>query len=240
MSTIEVKEFFEYYRVRVVKQEVDVEKKVVSIGLKPDERYAPVCHKCGDSTWEIHSLNERTVRDLNIFDARTFLEVSYRTVHCCRCGYVVEELELMDSYQRVTKRLAKYIVQLCKFMTITEVAQHLALDWKTVKAIHKEHLRETLSGQDIGSPKLLAIDEISLLKKRHRYLTIIVDWERGRVLWIGEDRKYETVKAFFDSLTEEQRATIQAVAVDMWDPYIKAIRECCPTAQLVFDQFHVV
>jgi transposase len=28
--------------------------------------------------------------------------------------------------------------------------------------------------------------------------------------------------------------------MDMWDPYIKAVKECCPRADIVFDQFHVV
>lgn len=28
--------------------------------------------------------------------------------------------------------------------------------------------------------------------------------------------------------------------MDMWDPYIKAVKECCPGADIVFDQFHVV
>jgi len=123
------------------------------------------------------------------------------------CGYVVENLELMEPYERVTKRLARYILQLCQFMTIKDIADHLELDWKAVKAIHKKHFKEKFSKEDIGCPKLLAIDEIPL-KKRHHYLTIILDWERGRVLWVGEGRKYETLKAFFESLTEQQRTAI--------------------------------
>lgn len=83
------------------------------------------------------------------------------------------------------------------------------------------------------------MDEISV-RKRHHYLTVIVDWETGRVLWVGEGRRYETVKGFFDSLSKEQRDSIEAIAMDMWDPYIKAVKECCPKAAIVFDQFHVV
>jgi len=82
----------------------------------------------------------------------------------------------------------------------------------------------------------LAVDEISL-RKGHHYLTVIIDWQTGRV---GKDRRYETLKAFFDTLNDEQRAAIKAIAMDMWDPYIKAVQECCPQAAIVFDQFHVV
>jgi len=36
------------------------------------------------------------------------------------------------------------------------------------------------------------------------------------------------------------RDSIEAAAIDMWDPYIKAITESCPNAKIVFDEFHVV
>jgi transposase len=222
-----------------VEQVADVLNKVVTIKMKPDERYYPVCHRCKKSVHEIHSYHERIVRDLNIFDAKTFLFVIYRTVKCQLCGDVVEDLGIMAPCKRITRRLATYILELCQYMTITEVAKHLGLDWKTVKEIHKQYLREKFSHEDIGYPRLLAVDEVSL-KKRHHYLTLIINWEIGRVLWVGEGRKYETLKEFFDSLSEDQRNSVQAIAMDMWDPYIKAVKECCPHVEIVFDQFHVV
>lgn len=239
MSKIQIKAFFKFCRVKIMEQVADILNKMVTIKVQPDDRYHPICHGCKQSVKEIHSYNERMVRDLNIFNAKTFLFVIYRTVRCQNCGNMVEDLGLMDPGKRVTRRLAAYILDLCKYMTITEVAKHLGLDWKTVKEIHKKHLQEKFSHEDMGHPRLLAVDEISL-KKRHHYLTLIINWEVGRVLWVGEGRKYETLKAFFDTLTEEQRNAIRAIAMDMWDPYIKAVKECCPGADIVFDQFHVV
>jgi transposase len=106
---------------------------------------------------------------------------------------VVEELPLMDPYKRVTRRLAAYILELCRYMTIKEVAEHLALGWKTVKAIHKRHLQEKFSANHTGSPKILLVDEIAI-RKGNTYLTLIAAWEQGRILWVGEGRKYETLK----------------------------------------------
>ena len=39
---------------------------------------------------------------------------------------------------------------------------------------------------------------------------------------------------------ETARTAIQAVAIDMWDPYIRSIKQWCPNADIVFDLFHVV
>jgi transposase len=169
---------------------VDITKRIVRIRVKPDGRYNPICHCCKRSIREIHSFNSRTVRDLNIFDMKTFISVIYRTVKCCWCGNVVEDMALMNPYERVTKGLANYILDLCKFMTIKEVAEYLDLDWKTVKRIHKGYLIDKFSHEDIGYPRLLAVDEISL-KKGHHYLTVVINWESGRVLWVGEGRRYD-------------------------------------------------
>jgi transposase len=239
MSKVNVKAFFRFCRVKVIDQAVDIVKKTVKIKVTPDKRYTPICHSCKLSVKDIHSRNERTVRDMNIFDAKTFVSVGYRTVKCPQCGDVVEDMGIMNPYKRVTRRLATYIIELCRLMSIKEVANHLDLDWKTVKEIHKGHLVEKFANEDIGNPRLLAVDEISL-KKRHHYLTVIINWETGKVLWVGEGRKYETLKGFFDSITEEQIHSIEAIAMDMWKPYIKAVKECCPEASIVFDQFHVV
>mgnify|MGYP005856300953 CR=1 FL=1 len=221
-----------------MKQEVGSDR-TVKIKVKPDDRYTPICSSCKKPTKQIHSYKRRTIRDLNILDAKSFITVLYRTLKCRLCGYVVEELPLVNPYERVTKRFGTYVVELCKIMTIKEVAEHLELDWKTVKELHKRYLQVKFSGEDIGKPRILVIDEISL-KKRHRYLTVIADWDSGKVLGVKEERSYKALKAFFDSLPEQLRTSIEAVAIDMWDPYIKAIKESCPDAKIVFDRFHAV
>ena len=69
------------------------------------------------------------------------VQCNYRKLLCAHCqGIHIEDLELFHPYPRVTTRLARYIYQLCKVMTVSEVAQHLAIDWKTVKTIDKLYL----------------------------------------------------------------------------------------------------
>jgi transposase len=57
---------------------------------------------------------------------------------------------------------------------------------------------------------------------------------------MGEGRSVSTLDEFFSKMPEAQRVKIEAVAIDMWDPFIKAVTTWCPTAKIVFDQFHVV
>jgi hypothetical protein len=74
-----------------------------------------------------------TAGALNLATAKVWITCQYRKLFCPHCQHIsIEDLQLFDPYLRVTERLALYIYQLCRFMTVTEVAKHLSLDWKTV------------------------------------------------------------------------------------------------------------
>jgi transposase len=87
----------------------------------------------------------------------------------------------------------------------------------------------------------LGVDE-KAIAKRHRYLTIVADLERPRVLYLADDRKQASLDGFWPTLTPAQRDGITAVAMDMWDPYVQSTRAHLPDAdaKIVFDKFHVV
>ena len=71
-------------------------------------------------------------------------------------------------------------------------------------------------------------------------MTVVLDYLSGRVVWTGQGHDKETLEQFFAGMTAEQKAAIQAVAIDMWDPYINRLGHHCPQAMIVFDLFHVV
>lgn len=239
MSEINLKAFYADCQAKIIDQFISVDCKMVNIVTKPDERYNPTCSRCHSVCLSIHSYTERSVRDMNVFDFMTTITFCYRKVRCDKCGIVVEDINMLEPGMRITKRLADYIVVLCHFMTITDVSKHVGLGWNTVKEVHKQHLLDRFSNEDFGKPRIIAVDEIAL-KKGHNYLTVVINWETRRILYVGNGRKTDALKKFYGMLTKAQRAGIEAVAMDMWKPYIKATRKCLPNAAIVYDQFHVV
>jgi transposase len=206
----------------------------------PNKRFHPICHICGSKGIRVHSQEERSLRDLNFASARVWIQCRYRKIVCSQCQRTpIEDLDLFNPYLRVTKRLARYIYGLCKIMTIQEVVRHLGLDWKTVKAIDQKSLEEQYGQTDYQGLRILAIDEISV-RKGHRYLTVVLDYLTGRVIWVGKDRKTRTLKKFFSGMSKEQKQGLEAIVMDMWDPYILAVQEKVPHVKIVFDLFHVV
>jgi len=169
------------------------------------------------------------------------LQVEHRKIRCRQCYKVrVEDLEFVDTNARVTRRLAAYAAELCKAgLSVEAVARHLELDPKTVKAIDKAALQAEFGKTIYDGLKRLAIDEIAV-KKGHNYMTVVLDYDTGRVVWMGKGRQNATIDAFFEAMPIEVREGIEAVAIDMWEPYINAVKRWCPNADVVFDLFHVV
>ncbi|MCI0499866.1 MAG: ISL3 family transposase, partial [Planctomycetales bacterium] len=211
------------------------------IRMIPDLRYRPVCHACESPATTVHSQGHRRhLRDLNLAQAQVWLDVEYRKIWGSECGGVrVEHLSFADASKRVTHRLAQYIHDLCKVMTVQDVAEHLELNPKTVKDIDKSFLERSFGQTDGHGLRVLAMDEIAL-RKGHHYMTVVMDYFMGRIVWMGQGRSQETVDAFFAELTDSQKQGIEAIAIDMWEPYINRIQHHCPDAQIVFDFFHVV
>lgn len=227
MSDLTIASYFPFRRIKIIDQIVDPEATSAWIEIQPHKGFKPVCHRCGHKAVSAHSWTERSVRDLNLATAEVWLQCSYRKLFCPVCQQIsIEDLELFDPYIRVTRRLAYYIYQLCQVMTVTEVADHLNLDWKTVKAIDKKFLEQRYGHPDLNRLRILAVDEIAV-RRGHRYLTVVIDYISGRVLYVGKDRKAKTLMDFFDQMSPEQRQRIEAVAMDMWDPFIKAVKKNC-------------
>lgn len=241
MSSLSISSYFPFERVKIVNQHIHGQADSAMIYFQPDLRYSPLCHQCQTPALSVHTQGcRRTIFDLNMASARTWLDVEYRKIWCQQCnGVRVEHLSFCNTGQRVTHRLARYIHELCKHMTIKEVAKRFDLHHTTVKDIDKSFLEEEFRQTDYTSLRILAFDEIAL-KKGHTYMTVVLDYLTGRVVWMGSGRKKETLDAFFSGMTPQQKASIEAVAMDMWDPYINRVQAHCPGANIVFDFFHIV
>jgi transposase len=240
MSSLSITPYFPFKRVKVVGQNVHGQGALIRV--QQDQRWRPLCHDCRSPARIVHSQgHRRMIRDMNLADRQVWLEVDYRKIWCERCGKTrVEHLDFCDSPERLTHRMRRCIYDLCKRMSVADVAEHFGLDPKTVTAVDKEFLQEEFGQTDYEGLRVLAMDEIAIKKGHQHFMTVILDYVSGRVVWTGEGRKKETLDRFFDGMTPQQKNAIQAVAIDMWEAYITSIQHHCPQALIVFDLFHIV
>ena len=203
-------------------------------------RERPVYHcRCGREFACYYDGDFREVRDLSFGEWRTSLLFFQVRVECPDCGVVTESLEWVEKGQRCTWRFARYVADLCRLTSVSAVARHLGLDWKTVKRLDKQALERELNPPKLDGLRILAMDELAI-RKGHHYATSVVNFETGAIVWSGLDRKEDTVNRFYTLLGKERCAAIEAVAMDMWEPFIQATRAHCPQAEIVYDEFHIL
>ena len=174
-------------------------------------------------------------------DARVYLEFAVRRVRCRRCGTVKQEkLPWLADNPFYTKRFAFYVGRRCRSATIRDVARELKLDWKTVKALEKQYMREQLRRAPKPAPRVIGIDEIAI-RKGHTYRIVVSDLERARPLWFGgTDRSEASMDQFFVDLGAQKSGRIELALMDMWKAFRNSTVRHAPHASILFDKFHVM
>jgi transposase len=91
-----------------------------------------------------------------------------------------------------------------------------------------------------GQIDAIGVDEIQY-SKGHKYLTLVyqIDLDVTRLLWIGKERTIESFQGFFTTIGEEITSKIVFICSDMWEPYLKVIREKCSEALHILDRFQI-
>jgi transposase len=152
----------------------------------------------------------------------------------------VEDCPWAEPWARVTTALANAVAVLARELSWQGTAREYRLNWKCVATIVKRAVRYGLRHRKRPPLHLLGIDEVSR-RKGQVYLTVIYDLERRVLLWVGEDRTEDTVRKFFNEAMGPRRCrTLRVVCMDMWAPYRNVVREQAPSAQILFDRFHIV
>jgi transposase len=103
--------------------------------------------------------------------------------------------------------------------------------------------RAVARGQQAKKRRVIArlgVDE-KAVAKGHRYVTLVCDLDQSTVESIASDRKKAGLDGYYQSLSQDQLAGIEAVAMDRWDPFIASTAEYVPDgrSKIVYDRFHI-
>ena len=139
----------------------------------------------------------------------------YRKIHCLNCGIKVEKTGLTSpGGHRVTNRLTQYTHELCQHMTVKELVEHLNLHRETVKEIDQKFLKKEFGETNHSHSGLITMDEVSFAK-HHRHLIVVLDFKTGRVIWLGKERKADTLNDFFEKMPQKKLKQIKTITMDM-------------------------
>jgi transposase len=199
-----------------------------------------VCRGCGIGVRYVHSWTERRLRDLPWGTWQVWRRVEVHRVDCPRCGVRTERLPFVTGKARSPSRFEAAVAQACEHAPVSRVAAQWGLAPETVRRWDKRALQRWAAARPRRPLHYLGVDEF-FVGKRVKFLTVVSDLVRGEPIWVGPDRKRETLDRFFtEALPPVRRRGVWAVCVDMWEPFRLSLQDHLPHARIVYDKFHVL
>lgn len=213
---------------------------VVTVVLR---RRRLVCGYCGFKTSSRYDTRpvESRWRHLDLGVWRVELRASLRRLRCPAHGVVVESVPFARPRAKLTRDFDDLLAWLATKMDKTSITRLCRVSWRTVGRACERVVASELDPTRLDGLFRIGVDEISW-RKHHKYLTLVVDHDRGCVIWGAKGRDAKTLDAFFDELGEQRSALIQAVSLDLGPAYLKSVTADghAPQAVVCADPFHLV
>lgn len=202
-----------------------------------------VCPHCGHKTRFRYDTRPGPSRwrhlDLGVW--RVEVEATLRRLRCPSHGVVVEAVPFARPGAHLTRDFDDLVAWLATRMDKSAIARLCRVSWRTVGRACERVVATELDPGRLDGLFRIGVDEISW-RKHHKYLTLVVDHDRGVVIWGAQGRDAKTLDGFFTELGEARSAQIQAVSLDLGPAYLKSVRAegHAPQAVVCADVFHVV
>lgn len=201
-------------------------------------------HRCGVCQRRCprydHGEGRRRWRGPDLGLLRSFLEADAPRVTCPTHGVIVASVPWARHGARHTRVFEDTVAWMATRTSKSTLEVLLRIAWRTVGAIVARVVAEGVAERDpLQRLRRIGIDEISY-KKGHRYITIVVDHDTGRLVWAAPGRDRKTLNAFFTALGESRCAAVTHVSADAAQWIADEVALHCPNAIRCADAFHIV
>ena len=220
--------------------ELKLEAGEVHVHLNHREEEKWPCPECGESCRLYDHQPERQWRHLDTCQYRTILHAKPPRSDCEKHGPRVVGLPWAEAGSHFTALFERLAIDWLRAASQKAVGELLGLSWDEIHGIMERAVARGLKRRQAEPIPALGVDE-KAFRKGHKYVTLVNDLQGSRVLYVAEDRTRTSLDGFWEMLTGEQKGRIQAVAMDMWDPYLESVRAHVAEAdrKIVFDKFRI-
>lgn len=203
---------------------------------------AEVCPECGERRPRYDGV-ERRWRHLDTCQYQTILIAAVPRIKCDQHGVRQVRVPWSEERSRFTALFEALVIEwLLATESIAAVAKGMRLSWEEVAGIRSRAVARGMKRRGRAPlPSSVGVDETSVTRG-HQYITVVNALSGPRVLDVIDDRKEESLNAFWSQYPPEELARVEKVAMDMWPPFINSTRKHLGMAdeKIVFDKFHIM
>lgn len=223
---------------RVSEVSLELDQKRVTISLEFIGAGA-VCPQCSRKCSLKDHAAERQWRHLDTMQFETLLKAAVPRTNCDACGVKTVAVPWADKHSRFTLLFEAFAIDVLVCAgNVKAAARLLGLGWDATQTIMGRAVERGLAERTLDGLRYVGIDEKSFGRGQD-YVSVMTDQEVSRVIEVVPGRTEESTDSLWKSLSDEQRAEIQAVSIDMWQAFENSIQRNVPQADIVFDKFHI-
>lgn len=227
------------WRVEAVTLKVAAREVEVRVGYADTLWGCPECQQ----RMHVHDYEERRWRHLDSCQFQTLILARVPVVKCATHGAQTVAVPWAERYARFTRLFERLAIDVLLECSITGACAILGVSWDEADGIKQRAVQRGLARKPPAVMARLCVDEKGM-GRGQEYLTIVaqVSADQTTVECVEEGRNRASLDTFWESLTAEQLAGVEAVAMDMWEPYMRSTLEHLPGAagKIVHDPFHLV
>lgn len=223
----------------VKKATLDTAQRLVDIEIEHDPSKPVRCPVCGKECARHDHAPERRWRHLDVMQFTTQIRARLPRSACAEHGVGTVAAPWAEPGSRFTLMFEAFALQvILASASLTQAKQLLRLDWGCVQRIIDRAVDRGLVRRSTEQVTLVGMDEKSFGRGQD-YVSLMTDLLMHRVLDVVPDRTIEAARELWRCLGEEQRAKVEAVAIDMSPGFKTAAQTEAPSADIVHDKFHV-
>jgi transposase len=199
------------------------------------------CPECETELPVYDHAEERGWRHLDSCQFATYLRARPPRVSCAEHGVHQVALPWAEPMSRFTVLFERLAIDVLKECDVVGACRILRLSWDEGWHLMERAVARGLLRRPAEAPVHVGVDE-KAAGRGQNYITVVSDVDAGTVRFIADERKEASLDAYFDTLPAEELARIQAVAMDMWEPYANSVRAHLDDAEnkIVFDRYHIM
>ena len=213
----------------------------VDVWVRHPDRTRFVCPDCDTPLPVYDHSAERAWRHLDSCAFLTFLHASAPRVRCAEHGVRQVRLSWAEPHSRFTMLFERLAIDVLGACDVANAAGLLSLSWDEAWHLMDRAVTRGLSAKPLAVPAHVGVDE-KAAGKGQDYITVVSDLDTGTVQFIADERRQASLDGYFEQFTAEQLEQIQAVAMDMWEPFATSVRAHLSDAddKIVFDRYHLM
>ena len=203
---------------RVRRVDLDIKRCRIDLWLVHRRNASFTCPDCGHQAPLRDHATGRAWRHLDHGACATWLQANLPRVTYPAHGVRRVRVPWAPPGSRFTIAFERHAIDVLRETDVLGGARLLHVSWDEAWNIMERAVARGMRAKKRRVIAHLGVDE-KAVAKRHRYVTLVCDLDRSTVEYIADDRKQTSLDAYFQSLTPRQLAGIEAVAMDMWDPF---------------------